>query len=155
MRLSARIALSAAFVLPASLSAQAAPPILGKWTIEWESGRRIENGDVTVVKSTGEIEVVASGDSLLATVTAKSRTDGAPLPKPFTMGGRITVAGGVFNQASVVTINMNGEAKEQKITSKWSLSAEGDNLQGSISRDMPGGMMIQMEPAVVTGKRAK
>lgn len=152
MRLLTRLALAAALVSPSSLAAQVSP-LVGKWTIEWESGRRMENGETTIIKSTGDLEISVSGDSLLASVTPRSRTDGMPAPKPFTMGGQRTAAGALFQQTSSVTINFNGEERQQTVTSKWSLSVDGTTLQGSIARELPG-MPISPEPAPITGKRA-
>lgn len=154
MRAFAAVVISAVLLAPISLAAQAASPLTGKWSIEWESGRRMENGETTIIKSTGDLEISAAGDSLVATVTARSRTDGMAPPKPFTMAGKRTAVGAQFKQTSSVTINMNGEERQQTVTSTWTLIANGDELQGTLSRELPG-MPMSPEPAPITGKRAR
>jgi hypothetical protein len=51
------------------VEAQAPDALLGKWTIEFERGRRMENGEATIMMGTGKVTITQSGDSLLPPLT--------------------------------------------------------------------------------------
>ncbi|MCE2953885.1 MAG: hypothetical protein ACK6DR_04255 [Gemmatimonas sp.] len=157
MRLFLPTLLAVAVAIPAaaaSLPAQPAP-IVGTWNVEWEMGRQIINGEATAVIAKGTMTVVVSGDSLLATLTATSRSDNQPLTRPpFTIGGRATATGAVFTQISEATLNMNGEERKQRSIGTWTLQVNGTALTGSVKRVIEG-MEMDMPPAAVTGTRAK
>ena len=141
-----------ASALAAPLSAQAPSPLLGTWSIDWEVGRRIMNGDVTSIKAKGTLLIAASGDSLLATVTTVSRDDNAPPRPPVTLGGRLTATGAEFRQRSEAIMNTNGEERKQVITSTWTLTLNGQTMKGTIAREVPG--MLQGNAASeLTGTR--
>jgi hypothetical protein len=146
-------AVTAAFVA-APLAAQSANPLVGSWNIEWELGRRMENGEATVVSAKGTLTIKPSGDTLVATLEATSRSDNAPLPKPYVLGGRTTTGGAAFTQHQQVRMNMNGEESTRDVLVTWTLRADGDALSGTMVRDMPG-MSMAIPPGQVTGTRAK
>jgi hypothetical protein len=139
-------------VLTAPLAAQTPSPLLGTWSIDWEVGRRIMNGDVTSIKAKGTLLIAASGDSLLATVTTVSRDDNAPPRPPVTLGGRLTATGAEFLQRSEAIMNTNGEERKQVITSTWTLTLDGKTLKGSIAREVPG-MVEGNAASELTGTR--
>ncbi|MBY0488671.1 MAG: hypothetical protein K2R93_02405 [Gemmatimonadaceae bacterium] len=152
MRVLARLALAASLVVPAALSAQS--PIIGTWNIEWELGRSIMNGESSAIQAKGTLKLEASGDSLLATVTTTSRSDGQPITRPsFTFGGRATATGAVLTQISEATLNMNGETRKQRSIGTWTLAISGAALTGEIKREIEG-MMMDIPPAMVKGSRA-
>lgn len=136
----------------APAAAQNPAPLLGKWSIEYERGRRIENDVVTPVRGNGTLTVAQQGDSLTATLESGPRPDGTA-STPVTMRGAMTAAGGVFLQKRQITVNENGEMSQREIVLTWTLQASGDALNGSIKTDMHGDMSI--EPTPVTGTRAK
>jgi hypothetical protein len=145
--------LSAAALFPAShVQAQAPNPLVGKWSIEYERGRRMENGETTTIMGKATVTITASGDSLIATIQPEPRPDGSAAP-PSTAGGRMGAAGATFVQQQMATINMNGEVREQQITLTWTLQASGDALTGTLQRTMPG-MAEPLPPAPVKGTRA-
>ena len=72
-----------------SLFAQSAGAIVGKWSIEYERGRRIENGSATSIMGTGTLTIAQQGDSLVATLEAPPRADGTPTP-PATIAGKLS-----------------------------------------------------------------
>jgi hypothetical protein len=154
MHLFSRIALAAACVAPAIVSAQAPAPIVGTWNIEWEMGRQIMNGEATAMMAKGTIKIDVSGDSLVATVTATSRSDGQAVRPPFTIGGRRTDTGARFTQISEATLNTNGEERKQRSIGTWMLDVQGDQLSGVVKREIEG-VQIDIPPAPVKGTRAK
>ncbi|MES2523045.1 MAG: hypothetical protein V4617_10130 [Gemmatimonadota bacterium] len=151
-RIRLAIAALAALAMPATARAQATNTLAGTWTIEWESGRRLENEVVTPVIAKGTIVISASGDSLIATVTQLSRSDGMPSPPVATFGGKTTAAGAVFTQRQQVRVNINGDQGMREAVMTWTVAADGDVLRGTIAREVPG-MQVAMPPTPFTGKR--
>ena len=132
--------------------AQAAKAIVGKWNIEFERGRRIENGEMTSIMGKGELLVEQQGDSLLATLTQPPREDGTVVP-PAKIGGHEKDGSVLFVQKSVAHMNINGEDQALDVVVTWTLKPEGDALSGTVFRDMKGGPMT-MTPTPVKGTRA-
>lgn len=135
----------------APIEAQAPTALLGNWSIEFERGRRMENGEATITMGTGKLAITQSGDSLLATFDMGPRPDGSSAP-PSTVGGRMMPAGAVFVQKQTVQVNMNGDLQTREITLTWTLQANGDVLTGTLgralaTRDEP------LPPTAVKGKR--
>lgn len=152
-----RSILAASLVL-ASLSsisrpscAQSPNPLVGKWTIEYERGRRVENGAMTPIMGTGLLTIVQQGDSMVATLEPGPRQDGS-VPPPATIGGRATTDGVVFVQKTTAQMNINGEASTRELTLTWTLQATGDALTGTLARELP--MMPEpVAPSPVKGTR--
>jgi hypothetical protein len=142
---------SVALCTAAPVDAQATATVVGKWAIEYESGRRMENGEVTTITGKGTLRITQSGDSLLATLETGPRRDGSPQP-PSTMSGRVTPEGAVFIQKQRVTLNMDGDAQIREITATWTLQANGDVLTGTMARALPG-MAEGPPPSPVKGTR--
>lgn len=142
---------SAVLCTAAPIHAQATGTVVGRWAIEYESGRRMENGEVTTITGKGTLSITQSGDSLLATMEAGPRRDGSPQP-PSTMSGRATPDGAVFVQKQRVTLNMDGDAQTREITATWTLQANGDVLTGTMARALPG-MADGPPPSPIKGTR--
>jgi hypothetical protein len=159
MRARHALAVALTLALPATVAAQRAP-IVGTWQIEWELGRTMTVGGDgpsagTPIMAKGTMAVAVAGDSLVATVTASSRSDGQPLTRPpFTMGGRANATGAVFTQISEATLNMNGEERKQRVVSTWTLQVAADELTGTVSRAMEG-LMVDMHTTPVKGSRGR
>jgi hypothetical protein len=151
-RLLATALLSASALFAHALPAQSASPLVGKWTIEYERGRRIENGEVSSVMGKGTMTVAQQGDSLIATLDLPPRDDGTPVPV-MKIVGKNGPDGAVFVQIQKITLNMNGEATTHDAKVTWSMKATGDTLTGSIAREMP--MMEPQEPGPLKGTRLK
>lgn len=132
--------------------AQAPNPLVGKWTIEYERGRRMENGESVGIQGTGQLSLAQSGDSLVATLQSGPRPDGTT-PPPSTFGGKVTADGAQFVQVQTAQLNVNGEVRDQKITLTWTLKASGDVLTGTLKRDLP--MMGDLPPSPVKGTRMR
>lgn len=131
---------AAAVIVPASASpthAQSSPALVGHWTVTYERGRRVENGEATPIMGEARLQVIASGDSLLATLAPGARPDGTT-PPPATFAGRVAGDSAVFVQKQKVTMNMNGEETTRDIVLTWVLRASGDALTGTLARTIPG-----------------
>lgn len=137
----------------APLVAQSAGAIVGKWSIEYERGRRMENGEATSVMGTGTLTIVQQGDSLVATLETPPRPDGTPSP-PATIGGKINGGGAVLVQKQRIRIQMNDEVQTPEITVTWTLEANGDSLTGTLARALPNAPEPQ-QPSPVKGTRVK
>jgi hypothetical protein len=147
-------ALAVALTLTPPATAQSRP-VLGTWSIEWELGRRVENEDVQIIKATGTLTLKTVGDSVLATVTVASRSDGMPAPKPYTMSGKLTTDGAALSQVQQMRMNVNGEETVHEARVTWRVTATGDALSGEIEREMPGMMAAGGPPTRITGTRVK
>lgn len=153
-RAAAAVALSAVILCASGLRAQAAHPLVGKWTIEFQRGQSMENGTVTPIMGTGDLVIVSAGDSLKATLTVGPRPDGS-LPPPAVMTGVLSGGKAVFVHKTTAQLNMNGEQRTAEAITTWTFSAVGDALAGTMARELPGLMLqVPMEPSPVKGKRA-
>lgn len=141
----------AAVSTAAVVQAQAPGSIVGKWAIEYEAGRRIENGELTTITGKGTLSVTQSGDSLVATIDTGPRRDGSTQP-PSVMGGKLTPEGAVFTQKQRIQLNMDGDLQTKEITATWTLQANGDVLTGTMARALPG-MAEGPPPSSVKGTR--
>lgn len=135
------------------LFAQSAGAIVGKWSIEYERGRRMENGEATSIMGTGTLTIAQQGDSLVATLETPPRPDGTPSP-PATIGGKLSGTGAVFLQKQRIRIQMNDEVQTPEITITWTLQASGDALTGTLARALPNAPEPQ-QPSPVKGTRVK
>lgn len=132
--------------------AQSISPLTGRWTIEWELGR-VAADDDRAIKAKGALTIVPSGDSLIATFEAQSRSDGGPLPRSFTIGGRTNGKGATFVQIQQARMNMNGEELVRQVTVTWTLRTSGDKLTGEMQREIEGLIMGAATGSPVTGSR--
>lgn len=117
--------------------AQSPNPLVGKWNIEYERGRRMENGEATPIMGTGQVSFALAGDSIVATLQPAARPDGST-PAPVSFGGKLTGEGAHFVQEQTAQININGETRDQKIKMTWTFKASGDALTGTLQRELPG-----------------
>lgn len=148
-----KIPLCVAFVAMAIASSPVAAQssLVGRWDIDYERGRRIENDVVTPVMGKAALTIVLQGDSLVATLQPSPRPDGTPVPAA-TMSGKPSASGVVFVQKQIVQLNVDGEVRPQDATVTWTLEATGDVLTGTLLRALP--MMPEQPTATaVTGKR--
>ena len=153
MKSTVLVALFASSIALASpqIEAQAPGALPGNWSIDFERGRRMENGQATSIMGIGKVTIRESGDSLLAIFDMGPRPDGTVVP-PSTVGGRMTPAGAVFVQKQTVDVNMNGAVQTREITLTWTLQADGDVLTGTLGRAMA--MRDEpLPPTPVKGKR--
>jgi hypothetical protein len=150
------VVVAAAVILnPGGLHGQASHPLVGKWTIEFVRGQRMEDGATTPIMGTGDLVVSAQGDSFVATLTVGPRPDGS-VPPPAVMVGRAGAGGVTFVHKATAQLNMNGEARTVDAITTWILRVSGDAMEGTMARELPGLMIeMPMEPAPVKGTRAK
>lgn len=140
-----------------SLQAQQAPALVGKWNIEYEAGRRVEAGGQTAIMGKGVLTIAQEGDSLVAKMEAGPRPDGTPTP-PATFKGKLTSSGAVFVSKRDGHMSINGEDKAITVTTTWNIQANGDDLTGTMVRQLPpelSSMAGPSEPSPVKGSRAK
>ena len=142
-----------AVAAPASLPAQSRSPLIGRWTVEYEIGRRVEDGEARGIRGTGTLSIAQSGDSLLVTIQAPARPDGT-VPQPATVGARGADGTTSFVQKQKVRVNMNGEETMHDVTLTWALTVDGDALTGTLSRVMQD-MPEMAAPSAVSGSRLK
>lgn len=149
-----RLAALALAVAVAPLQAQS-NPLLGKWTIEYARGMRVENDVATPVMGTGTLTIVQDADSLLGTIDGSPRPDGTMAPAT-KLGGRLNNGSAVLISKSKARVNMNGEMSEIDITVTWTLSAAGDALSGTLLRKVGVASPMADAPASpVKGTRIK
>jgi len=135
-----------------ALSAQA-HPLAGRWEIDYERGKRIENGEATVIRGTATLTLELRGDSLVGTLV-RPATPGQPAPEPQRFAGKATASGAVFVVKTVATNNNNGEITTREAVMTWTLAARDDALDGTLLFTVTG-MDMPAEPTPVSGKRLK
>lgn len=152
-----RIAIIAAIVSVCAgitpAQAQQANSLVGRWSIEYEVGRRIENGDVEAIRGKGQFTIAQSGDSLLVTLQGPARPDGTTPPRA-TMGARATADATTFTQKQQLRINIDGAESVRDVILTWTLRANGDALTGTLARTMQDAPEMT-QPSTVTGTRVK
>lgn len=139
--------------LPTLANAQS-HPLVGKWNVELVAGQRIENGVSTMVTTTGTLDVVLQGDSLIATLTVVP-IEGSPQRSPSRLAGKRVDGTMTFISRSEGMINANGEMQSFQAISTWSLKSSGDTLEGSVSRELVGVSIPDMGAQPVKGTRVK
>lgn len=149
------VAAAAVILNPGGLQGQASHPLVGKWSIEFVRGQRMEDGTTTPIMGTGDLVVSARGDSLVATLTVGPRPDGS-VPPPAVMVGTAGAGGVTFMHKATAQLNMNGEVRSVDAITTWILRSSRDAMEGTMSRELPG-LMIEtpMEPTPVKGTRVK
>lgn len=130
-----------------------AHPLAGRWQIDYERGKRIENDEVTVIRGTATLTLELRGDSLVGTFV-RPATPEQTAPEPQRFAARPTSTGAVFVVKTSVTMNMNGEASTHEAVMTWTLDAKGDALEGTMVRAITG-MDFPAEPTPVKGARIK
>jgi hypothetical protein len=136
----------------APLHAQA-HPLVGDWSVTLAVGMRLENDVETPIMQTGTMNVSSKGDSLIATVTMQPM-EGRPARPPSRMATTTATGPLVFVLTSQATININGESSTKVATSTFTLSANADQLTGTLVRTIEG-MDVAATPQPVTGSRVK
>ena len=142
-------ALAVAVAAPA-LTAQS-HPLAGRWEIDYERGKRIENGEVTVIRGTATLTLELRGDSLVGTLVRPASAEQAA-PEPQRFAAKPTANGAVFVVRTVATNNDNGEITTREAVMTWTLTANGDALEGTLVFAVPS-MDFPAEPTPVKGKR--
>lgn len=152
MRSFAHLAVAAALVAVATapLAAQA-HPLAGRWQVDYERGKRIENGEVTVIRGTATLTLEQRGDSLVGSLVRPASAEQAA-PEPQRFAAKPTAGGAVFVVRTVATNNDNGEITTREAVMTWTLTANGDVLEGTLLFAVPS-MDVPAEPTRVTGKR--
>ena len=128
-------------------------PIIGSWKVSYVAGTRFENGTPTVINGTGKLVVQVQGDSLIARLIPDP-IEGAARPE-----SRLTAPSGsgkvVFISSGKAQVNTNGEVKEVTSISTWTLTANGDELSGTVERRIEGLDAPSRGPQPVSGTRIK
>jgi len=128
-------------------------PIVGSWKITFAAGTRVENGTPTTITGTGKLIVQLQGDSLVARLIPDP-IEGSARPE-----SRLTAPTGagkiVFVSKGKAQINANGDVREVTSISTWTLTANGDALEGTVERKLEGMDMPSRGPGPVSGTRTK
>ncbi len=128
-------------------------PIIGSWKISFAAGTRMENGTATTITGTGKLVVQLQGDSLVARLIPDP-IDGTTRPE-----SRMAALSGagkvVFVQRGQARVNTNGEISEVTSISTWTMTAQGDVLEGTVERRLEGIDAPSRGPQPVSGTRIK
>lgn len=125
----------------------------GKWSIDYERGRRVENETVAPIMGTGTLTIAVQADSVVLMLESGPRPDGTT-PPATRIAGKLSTDGATLVHTQVVTLNMNGEMTTREVTLTWKLQATGDVLSGTFQREMAD-MPEAHEPTPVKGTRVK
>jgi hypothetical protein len=140
-------------ILPGVLTAQS-HPLAGDWRISIPVGATIENGVATQILANGSVSLGVEGDSLIGTLKTEP-PPGYPARPPARLAAGVAAVPSVFVVNSQATIDINGEASTRKVTSTYTMTAKGDELEGTIAREIEGGDLPKVEPQTFRGKRVK
>jgi hypothetical protein len=128
-------------------------PIVGSWNVSYVAGTRMENGAATNITATGKLIVQVQGDSLIARLIPDP-IEGTARPES-RMAAQAGAGKVVFVQRGVARVNINGEQKDVTSISTWTLSANGDALEGTLERRLEGMDTPSRGPLPVTGTRVR
>lgn len=137
--------------LAATAQAQATSALVGRWEVELEVGRRVENETVTPIRAKATLEIVAKGDSVAATIQMPARPDGT-VPAPTTAIGPRNGNETIFVQSLEAKLNLNGEVTTVPTKVTWVLKADGNTISGTVLREIPS-LSMPTEPSPLTGRR--
>jgi hypothetical protein len=140
--------------LSASITTTQAPPLVGKWKLNYPGGMRMTNGDAETIMATGSLTITATKDSLLGELVMDPSPDLTARP-PAHLAGKLTTGETVLISRSKATISMNGSQEEAVSVSTWNLRAKGDSLTGTVERKIEGHEMANQGASQVTGTRQK
>lgn len=130
-----------------------ANPLVGSWKVSFAAGTRVENGTATTITGTGKLIVQVQGDSLVGRLIPDP-IEGATRPES-QMAALNGAGKAVFVQKGKANVNMNGESKEVTSISTWTLTANGDTLEGTVERRLEGMDAPSRGPQPVSGTRIK
>jgi hypothetical protein len=151
--LSCLLLLAAALVAGNGSALAQANPLVGSWKISFVAGTRVENGVSTTITGTGKLIVQVQGDSLIARLIPDP-IEGAARPESrLAAPNRADPA--EFIQRGKAHVNLNGEVKEVTSVSTWTLTANGDELSGTVERRLEGMDAPSRGPQPVSGSRIK
>lgn len=144
----------ASLLLLSPVAAQAqSHPVAGKWAIEFAGGMRIENDVPTPMMAKGTLTVTEQGDSLVAVLHVEPSEYMRARPDARFTAAKVPGKAATFTQTSTARLSMNGEEQVTTAVTTWSLSAEGDVLNGTLVRRIEGMDEAGAMPTPVTGKR--
>ncbi len=141
-----------ALMAPGRAEAQASP-FVGRWAVEITAGMRIENDEPTALRAKATLAIVETGDSLVATLTIEPNENVPPRPPARFAAAKVAGNAVTFVQRSEARLNANGEERTAWMVSTWALTVTGDALNGTVNREIEGGMGPGMPPQPVTGTR--
>ncbi len=148
------LAVLAALALPAMLPAQT-HPLVGAWDLTFTAGVEMTDGVLTPITATAAFLVTAAGDSLVA-VLEPPTIEGMPDLPPARFATRRTDTWPiVLEQRAEATLNLNGKTESRIAVSTWTLTVQGDTIEGTVERSIEGFAMPLGGPQPVLGIRAK
>jgi len=135
--------------------ARAQGTIAGKWTTDYPTGIRNENGEVAVSSSRpATMTLTLKGDSVLGTWQLSAPAGGAA-PAALHMVGKRTGTKFVLQDDAVErTVNMGEGPKQVKMFTRWEFEVKGDVLEGVQHNLSPDGSFEGPE-LPFTAKRVK
>lgn len=144
------IALTVA-VAPHVVHAQA-HPLVGDWSVSMAAGMKIENGEQTIIRNKGIMNVKVVGDSIIATLTMEP-LEGRPARPPSRLAAKIAAGKTTFTAQREAQVNIGGEMQKVMATNTYVFEPSGDTLTGSLASEIPG--MATMGAQPITGTRVK
>jgi hypothetical protein len=128
--------------------------LVGHWKMNYPGGAKFENGVVTQIPATGMLTIEVQGDSLIGTLVTDP-APGVPARPPLHLAAVNHPDSAVFVSQSKGMMNINGEQHPIMSMSSWNLHAHGDQLDGTLSRQVIGMDAPPQGVLKVSGTRQK
>ena len=129
--------------------------VAGKWTTDYPTGIRNENGEIVVSASRpATMTLTLKGDSVIGTWQMSAAAGGtAPAPTHMT-GKRSGTKFVIRNEAVERTVNMGEGPKQVQMFTQWDFEVKGETLVGTQKNMSPDGSFEGPE-LPFSAKRAK
>ena len=127
--------------------------LVGTWQVSYTAGMMMQDGVQTPLMATGTLTIAAEGDSLVGTLVSDPSEHMPARPPARLAAGK--APGAAFVSRTKATINVNGNERETTAVSTWKLSAQGDNLSGTVERSLEDMDVAALPASNVTGTRKK
>jgi hypothetical protein len=113
-------------------SAAAQSGAAGRWTTEFDTGIRNENGvETSMGKRQATLTLTVQGDSVLGSWLA-APADGAPSPVPIKLKGTVSGARVVLESEPVErTVRINDDEQKVRMVTSYAFEVRGDSLVGT------------------------
>ncbi len=139
--------------IPATVHAQA-HPLAGTWSIEYPEGGRIEAGQASLMTRKGTLTVEARTDSLIGTL-APQPIEGQPARPAMRFAGARVDGTATLAQRSEGRMVRDGEESVRIMITTMMLEVSGDELSGSVGRQIEGMEVALHDPQSLKGVRVK
>ena len=111
--------------------------LVGHWKMNYPGGAKFEDGVITQIPATGVLTIAVQGDSLIGTLVTDPAPD-VPSRPPLHMSAVNHPDSAVFASQSKGMANINGEQHPIMSMTSWNLHAHGDQIEGTLVRQVVG-----------------